>query len=181
MHIQTHILSGWCLGNLIPFTARERAFCMLAASLPDIDGLGMIAGGVEQHWYWDYHHKLAHNLLFGVVMSAALALLSKNRWRAAAVYLGLFHLHLLADYFGSGPGWPIHYLWPFSDEQLMNWQAWNLFSWQNLSTFAVLLLWTIGIMLFKRRTPLEAVMPSLDRQIVAMVRGRQKSRAMQAP
>ena len=40
MHVQTHILSGWLAGNLVPaFGPRERFFCMLAASLSDLDGL----------------------------------------------------------------------------------------------------------------------------------------------
>jgi hypothetical protein len=73
------------------------------------------------------------------------------------------------DYFGSGPGWPIYYLWPFSTWELVNWEAWNLSSWQNLLTFGILLAWTIGIISLKWRTPLEAVMPSLDRQIVQLL------------
>ena len=42
MHIPTHILSGWCTGNLFDFKPRERLFCMIAATAADLDGLGMI-------------------------------------------------------------------------------------------------------------------------------------------
>jgi hypothetical protein len=38
--------------------------------------------------YQTYHHKIAH--------------------------LALFHLHLVMDFVGSGPGWGIYYFWPFS-------------------------------------------------------------------
>ena len=45
MHVQTHILSGWLAGNLVPaFGPRERFFCMLAASLSDLDGLSLLGG-----------------------------------------------------------------------------------------------------------------------------------------
>jgi hypothetical protein len=49
MHIQTHIMSGWCLGNYAKLTPRERFCCMLAASWADLDGLGMLAGP-EVYW-----------------------------------------------------------------------------------------------------------------------------------
>ena len=39
MHVQTHILSGWCVGNLAPLSPRERLICMTAASIADLDGL----------------------------------------------------------------------------------------------------------------------------------------------
>lgn len=40
MHIQTHIVSGWCAANLLDLTPRERALAMVAASAADLDGLG---------------------------------------------------------------------------------------------------------------------------------------------
>src|SRR5437016_3393863 len=39
MHIQTHIMSGWCAASLFPLTARQRLACMIAASAADLDGL----------------------------------------------------------------------------------------------------------------------------------------------
>ena len=104
MHIQTHILSGWCVANLLPLTARERLFCMIAASAADLDGLGIL---VSQDLYWDYHHKLGHGIAFGLLISLTLASFSTRRVLAFCAYLALFHLHLVLDYFGSGPGWPI--------------------------------------------------------------------------
>lgn len=181
MHIPTHILSGWCFGNLLRFTPRERAMCMLAASLPDIDGLGAIAKiWGNDDWYWDYHHKLGHNLLFGLVTSAILALFSRHRWKAAAMYVALFHLHLLMDYYGSGEGWAIDYYWPFSNDVWMNPNPWALTSWQNYTAAGLLLLWTLGIILLKRRSPLEAPMPSLDRQIVALFTRRRTHESIKA-
>jgi|ERR1051326_6356312 hypothetical protein len=102
MHIQTHVMSGWCFGNLLNLTPRERLFCMLAASLPDLDGLGILTG---QEAYWEYHHVVGHNLPAALLVAGILTFFSTNRRKVFWVYLGLFHLHLVLDYFGSGPGW----------------------------------------------------------------------------
>ena len=174
MHIQTHILSGWCVANLPShFTPRERFFCMLAASLADGDGLSILAG---QEAYWDYHHTLGHNLPFGVLLCVTLAALSTHRLAALCICLALFHLHLLLDYFGSGPGWGIPYLWPFSKHAWVNPHAWAFYSWQNITAAVALLAWTIRIARRHGRTPLEALMPRLDRQLVALLRREESSR-----
>ena len=99
MHIQTHILSGWCIASFV-------------------------------------------------------------------LFLALFHLHLLLDYYGSGPEWHIHYLWPMKAMIIRNPHAWEFYSWQNMLAFAVFLLWTSWIGWKKKRTPLECIMPKLDAQLV---------------
>src|SRR5262249_6069528 len=143
MHVQTHIMSGWCIGNLVPsLSPRERVFCMLAASLADLDGLGIVAG---QRVYQEYHHVLGHNLTFALVMAIILTLFSIHRWTAFPIYLALAHLHLALDYYGSGPLWKIYYLWPFSRWSIMNPRAWEFYSWQNISTAFALLAWVILI------------------------------------
>jgi hypothetical protein len=48
--------------------------------------------------------------------------------------------------------------------------SWDFYSWQNLSIAAALLIWTLIIAVRKGRTPLEAIMPDLDRQLVRVVR-----------
>jgi hypothetical protein len=163
MHIQTHILSGWCIGNLFKLNPKERFLCMLAASLPDLDGLGIIFG---QDAYWKYHHWLGHNLLFGLLISLILACLSSSRMKALAIYFILFNVHMLMDYWGSGPLWELYYLWPFSNHNFVNPHAWPLSSWQNITAGVILIIWTIYIIIRKQRTPLEFLMPSLDRQLV---------------
>jgi hypothetical protein len=52
------------------------------------------------------------------------------------------------DYYGSGPGWHIHYLWPAGSLILKNPNAWEFFSWQNLLAALLLLIWTIVIALW---------------------------------
>ena len=156
------------MGNLFPrFTPRQRLCCMLAASLADVDGLSILGG---QNAWWDYHHTLGHNLLFGIAVCAALAAWTRFSVGAASAYLGLFHLHLLMDYYGSGPGWGIPYFWPLSRRQWVNSDSWEFFSWQNVVAAGFFIAWTVWIARRAGRTPLEVVMPNLDRQLVALAR-----------
>jgi hypothetical protein len=166
VHIPTHILSGWCLANYLPLSPRERLFAMVAATIADIDGVTLIAG---QDMYWRTHHVLAHNLPFALIVATVLTVFSSHRLLAFLLYLALFHLHLLMDYWGSGPLWPIYYLYPFSDFKWVNPDSWNLFSWQNTAIAGLMLAWTVLIARRQGRTPLELIAPRLDRLLV--VRG----------
>jgi hypothetical protein len=159
-------MAGWCLANVFAkFSVRERALGIFAAVLPDIDGLGIIGGN---ELYWDWHHKLAHNFLFGIIVSGVLAAFAESRAKAFCVFLALFQIHLLMDFFGSGKGWGFYYLWPFSDKLIYTDYAWEFYSWQNIGSAAVLFVITVWIVLRKKRTPLESFMPSLDRQLVEL-------------
>ena len=163
MHTSTHLLSGWCVGNIFNLTARERLFCMIAATAQDLDGIGIILSPIYGNkYYWEWHHVLFHNLLTAILLTFILVIWSKHRIKAALLYFGLFHLHLLMDYVGSGELWTIHYLYPFNKVELM-WQgAWPMFSWQNITAGFILIGWTIWIAAKKERTPLEQFMPSLN-------------------
>ena len=178
MHIQTHVLSGWCVGNLLPLTPRERLFCMIAAAAQDIDGIGRV---ISEELYFDYHHKFGHCAAFGLLLSLVLTVFSTNRRLAFVTYLALFHLHLFLDYLGSGPGWPLYYYWPFSDAEWLNPRAWPFFSWQNIGCAFALVGWTVWIAVRCRRTPLEILMPSLDQKAVEWLDGRSADRASVAP
>ena len=178
MHIPTHILSGWCVANLLPLTARERVFCMVAATIPDLDGLGLLAVPFAgPHFYERYHHVLGHNLTFAVISALVLTAFSRGAWWrrviACLAYFALFHLHLLMDYYGSGPGWGISYWWPWRHGPGYWWinpHPWEFSSWQNATAAWLLLAWTVGIAYVCRRTPLEALMPRLDAQLLALGR-----------
>ena len=149
MHVPTHIMSGWCVGNLFLLNAKERFCCMAAATLADVDGLGIVAG---ERAYQEYHHVVGHNLLFCIVISAGLAAASARAKRALIMfllYMLLGHLHLLLDYFGSGPLWRIYYLWPFSRWGFRYDGAWEFYSWQNICVASVFLAWMIAIALVR--------------------------------
>jgi hypothetical protein len=161
-------MSGWCVANLLPFTPRERLFCMVAASVPDVDGLGIV---VSSRLYERYHHLLGHNLTFALISSAALAIFSTRRALGFVTYCALFHLHLYMDYWGSGRDWFIMYWWPFRQGPGYLWinpDGWAFYSWQNITAALALLVWTVIIAWRCRRTPLEVLMPHLDRQLVRL-------------
>lgn len=179
MHTQTHILSGWCAANLLRLTGRQRLFCMLAAVLADLDGLSHLYGEMA---FAEYHHKLGHNVLFGAVLAGALTAFSNShRVKSFFVYLSLFHLHLVMDYFGSGRAWTIYYLWPFSNLELRFRYAWAFYSWQNITAAFTLYAWTIWIAVRCGRTPLEVLMPRLDRQLVDWLRNHLTRRPAEQP
>ena len=169
MHVQTHLLSGWLAGNALPLGPRERLFCMAAATLPDVDGLGIL---VSEQRYFDFHHKLGHNVFFFAAVAAALATFSRRKPLAFTAYFALGWLHFGLDYLGSGPGWDLYPWWPVSDAAVRWAGAWPFFSWQNLSAFFACLLATVWIARKLGRTPLEAVMPRLDRRLVDALQSR---------
>jgi inner membrane protein len=140
---------------------------MMAATVADLDGLSII-GGWEA--FREYHHVFGHNLLVSVVAAVGFAAFSTQRVKGFLLFLGLAHLHLLLDFYGSGPLWKIYYWWPFDERGWMTDRAWEFYSWQNISTAVVLLGWTVWIAARQGRTPLEAVMPSLDKQLVELAR-----------
>ena len=168
MHLPTHVLSGWVAASLIPrLSPRERALAMVAATAPDLDGLAIVAG---RDAFETYHHVVGHNLFFGLVVTAVIALLSEHRRTMAWLSFGLFHLHLVMDSFGSGRDWGISYLWPVVQGEWMNPWRWDFVSWQNMVAAYGLVLVTIVIAIRQGRTPLETVAPSLDRQLVVLAR-----------
>jgi len=159
-------MSGWIAANCLTLSARERFLAMIAAAIPDIDGLGIIIG---EEKYLDYHHVVGHNLLLAVLVAAILTAFSAARVKAFVLYFALFHLHLLMDLFGSGELWTIKYFWPFSDREFSTELGWALFSWQNLTAGGIALLLTLVIACRCGRTPLEYLMPNLDRQITTLL------------
>lgn len=165
MHLQTHFLSGWCIGNLFRLNGRERLFCALAAVLPDFDGLGII---FSQEAYWKFHHLLGHNLLFSIVTAGVFCCFSSHKAKMLCLSFALSQLHMVMDLFGSGELWTISYLWPFSHQEFSVSCGWALYSWQNILAGIVLIAWMLLIMKYQRRTPLEVIMPKLDRQLVEL-------------
>lgn len=163
MHIQTHVLAGWCISNAKELTARERLFCMLCSLLPDLDGLGILFG---KSYYILYHHVYGHNLLIAFWSSMTFTIFSRHKLKAFLFYFFLFHLHLIMDFFGSGPGWPIVYFWPFSEYKFLNPYAWKFNGWQNIITFNLFVFWTYSIIKNKKRSPLELLWPKINQKLV---------------
>jgi len=156
----THALAGWCFGNLLRLTPRERAWCIGISLLPDLDGLSLL-GGVSA--YQTYHHVLTHNLTFCALAVSVIAVANRCSLRATTMLVALFHLHLLMDFFGSGPGWGLSYLWPWNGRSFSTLLAWQFGGWQNWLTFAVFTTWIVFIALRYRRTPCEYIAPRFER------------------
>lgn len=136
---------------------------MMAAVLPDIDGVGIIAG---MEYYSRFHQKLGHNLPFVMTVALLVALMSSSRWKVFWLCLLAGHLHLLMDLLGSGLGWGFNYLNPIGYYRLTALGWWELASWQNALADAFLLSMTLLIMIRKRRFLFEYPFPRLDQRIV---------------
>jgi inner membrane protein len=167
MHLQTHFLSGWCLGNYVDLTARERFLCMIAAGISDLDGLGILW---DIQFYLDYHHILCHNLAFALGISFIFAGLSTHRFKMFLITLAMVHLHLFLDFLGSGAGWGIPYFWPKSRHFYENPWVWDLYSWQNSVAMLFLAGWTFALLHLKKRSPFEFIWPRLESKIIGYIR-----------
>lgn len=195
----THILTGWLLTfphkpNLL--TRPEKTLVVMAAVIPDIDGLGIVPELLTRKsshpilWYSQYHHSL-HTLAFAVVCAATAFLISRSAagpaakphqplthpWLTAGLAFISFHLHLLCDLTGArGPDgyqWPIPYLKPFSNAVQLSWQGqWALNGWQNIAFTALLLLATFWLAWNHSTSPLELFSAQANRAFVHSLRNR---------
>jgi len=182
----THALSGWCLAEAVPrLERRDRAIVVVSAIAPDLDGFGMLPELLTRHsraplfWWTDYHHVLAHNLLFAIIAGAIGALVAgaRNRLRVALLAFAAVHVHLLEDLAGSrGPDgyqWPIPYLSPFSDSFLLTWDGqWALNAWQNVAVTIVLLMATFVLAWSRGYSPVGLFSTRADAAFVDALRSR---------
>ena len=176
----THALAGWCLAEAVPGLAkRDRAIVVAASLAPDLDGFGLLPELLTRHssdplfWWTDYHHALAHNLLFAIVATAVAAMLSR---RAALLAFAAVHLHLVCDLAGSrGPDgyqWPIPYLAPFSDLAI-SWDGqWALNAWPNIAITAALLAATFVLAWLRGYSPVGLLSERADAAFVDALRQR---------
>jgi inner membrane protein len=83
-----------------------------------------------------------------------------------------FHLHLVCDLAGSGPGWPVLYWWPLSHTEWFWEGQWDLSSWQNSLIGLCTTLLCLGCALVWRRTPVELFSLRGEGAVVATLRHR---------
>jgi inner membrane protein len=149
----THLLIGWAVASSDPsLSKRERAFVTCASVIPDIDGLGIVAEQLTANskhpltWWSDYHHVLAHNIGFAVLVTVAAMIFARRKVKTGLLVFLSFHLHLIADLIGArgpdGDQWPIPYFSPFSKAAQLTWSGqWPLNAWPNIViTFALIIL-----------------------------------------
>jgi len=148
---------------------RDRVLVTLAGLAPDVDGLTLLAG---EELYARYHHVLTHGYLAALVTMAICTALARQRLWVAGLSLAAFHLHLLCDLAGSGPGWPIHYYFPHSMKEWFWEGQWNLASWQNTLVGLVATLACLACALRWRRTAVELLSPRWDAEVTRTLRRR---------
>jgi inner membrane protein len=178
----SHFLAGWLVANAAGLGRADRAIVTAAAVVPDLDGAGLIADLISgdtsggYFWYTRFHHLLAHNLLFGLLVAGAAFAAARRRWATALLALLAFHVHLLGDFVGSkGPGdsyWTIPYLWPFSARE-WSWEGqWMLNAWPNVLITAIALAATLYLAWRRGFSPVGIFSERADRTFVAALRGR---------
>jgi hypothetical protein len=142
---------------------------VLAGLAPDLDGLSLL-GGVDAYGRW--HHLLFHGALGAAVTAAACAAFARRRGTVAALAVVAFHLHLVCDLAGSGPGWPIFYFWPLNRTEWMWDGQWDLASWQNSVIGMGATVLCLLSALVVRRTAVELFSLRADAAVTAAVRRR---------
>ncbi len=179
----THLLAGWTVANLDGLERRDRALVTAAGVIPDIDGLGLVAERLSLEsdrpllWWTDYHHVLAHNIGFGILVAALCLVLGVKRKTAAFLAFLSFNLHIIFDIIGAGgPGgenWPIPYLLPFTNGVWLEWSGqWLINAWQNVVITAALLSAALVLACRRGYSPLEMVSRRADRVLVDTLRDR---------
>lgn len=178
----THVFTGWCLAEAFPLSTREKRLVTFAAVAPDLDGLGLVAELATRDtarpllWWSEYHHILAHNLLFACVLSLVAALLVRRVLPVVLVFAAV-HLHILCDIAGSrnpdGYQWPIPYLWPFSDWPQLAWSGqWYLNASPNIAFTIVLMAVTFRLAWRRGYSIVGLVSSRGDAAFVEMLRAR---------
>jgi hypothetical protein len=162
-----HAELSWLTAQGLP-RRRDRIIVTLAGVAPDLDGLSLV-GGVETYGRW--HHVLTHGAP-AALACGVIALAVSRRFAVAGLAVLAFHLHLLCDLMGSGPGWPIFYAWPFSRAELMWSGQWNLASWQNSVIGMTATTLCLACALWTSRTPVELFSLKQDAKVVAALRAR---------
>ena len=183
MNPATHFLAGWLIANADHLERRDRALVTLAAVIPDVDGLGILSDiaskdqGVGLVFYGQYHHVLAHNVFFGLLLAAAAYVLSKKKGLTTFLVLLGFHIHLLGDLLsGRGPDgtiWTISYLFPVLTDVQLSWSGqWELNAWPNVVVTATALLLTLYLSWRRGFSPMNIFSVKADEAVVATLRNR---------
>ncbi|MBV8881291.1 MAG: metal-dependent hydrolase [Planctomycetaceae bacterium] len=164
MYGQTHAGLGWAIGMLPPTSDRRlRAWCTIAAVVPDYDAGAMLFG---MDAYVRLHHKPGHNVYFGLLfLLAAYPFFHgrplKQRWTAIVLISLALASHLLTDMKLSG--WEVYLFWPFSERGYGFQPILALGHPINLWLAGVFMTLPWLLALWKPVTPLELVSPRLDR------------------
>jgi inner membrane protein len=163
-----HAELSWLSAQRLP-DRRDRILITIAGIAPDVDGLSLLAG---EDAYGKYHHLLTHGLISALVTAGVCAALARKKAAVLLMAFAAFHLHLLCDLAGSGPGWPIFYFWPLNRTELFWDGQWELASWQNSTIGMLATLLCLACALKFRRTFVELFSLGADAKVVQTIRAR---------
>ncbi|MBW2038039.1 MAG: hypothetical protein JRI46_00340 [Deltaproteobacteria bacterium] len=165
----THLEISWFVANIPPGVERfDRGLIVLSGIIADLDGLGIFWGW---RFYQRYHHIFLHNFLVAALVGILPLLLPlEHKFLVSILCLTSFHLHIVCDLLGSGPGWPVSYLWPLNRREWYCRYQWNLVSWQNSTITFLMIIPILWIALHYGRTPLEFLSPAMDARLVGFIR-----------
>lgn len=167
MTIPTHFLISWHLARHISPDLKTRRWICAAGVIPDLDGLGLFADiwTGQTTYYFDWHHRLGHNFLVGLLFAVLAASVCRSPKVGFWAWV-CFHLHMIADLIsGKGPEgspWPLYYLWPLSDREWFWDGQWKLHAWPNTVVFAALLAWAVAATRQHHRSPFEMFSTRMD-------------------
>lgn len=183
MNPATHFLTGWLIANVDHLERKDRALITLAGVIPDANGLGILTGIASQdqgaclYLYGQYHHVLAHNVFFGLLLAATGYALSKKKGLTTFLILLSFHIHLRGDILsGRGPDGTIliiFYLFPVLTDVQFSWSGqWELNAWPNVVITAAALLLTLYLAWRRGFSPVNIFSVKADEAVVAALRSR---------
>jgi membrane-bound metal-dependent hydrolase YbcI (DUF457 family) len=181
-----HLAIGWLIGERAGLAARrDRRLVGLAGLVPDVD---VLVYPLAYLWYGAdidrayavyalVHHRYTHGIVFAALcMLGAWAVATPAvRGKVALLTLLAIAAHIAGDVIGSGPGWPVHPLWPASDLALgVSW-SWNASDWRNIALSAAAIALTLGYARRRGFSPLECFSYRADDWLATVVRGQARS------
>lgn len=181
----THYLISFAISSNFTLSKKERTLTTISGIIPDIDGIGIIAELISKktnynlNWWSEYHHVLAHNITFAIIISLFVFILTR-KIRCFLLSFFIFHIHLFCDIIGGrGPDgfqWPIDYLYPFSNKLQLVWYGqWQLNSWQNIVITIIFIIITIKIAIKKNISPIEIFSEKYNKIVILTIKNRFKN------
>jgi hypothetical protein len=163
MFLHSHIGLGWCVAELGQGSARFRRWVLSAAVLPDLDGISILWG---QEAFYQYHHLLMHGLSFSLLVSLGAVLhCKKERVKALLCTQLAFYTHYFGDYFLTK--FELSYFYPFSRQTFNSPHSVWIGNPINHIAGVVLIIAVIFLSCLFKRTPLESILPSYDKRLIA--------------
>jgi membrane-bound metal-dependent hydrolase YbcI (DUF457 family) len=184
MNVIEHFFIGWCIAGIAPnISDRDRTIVTVASVIPDIDGFGLLVELPTRDtshpllWWTDYHHLLAHNAGFAILVAVGAYLLATKKTQTVALAFASFHSHILGDVIGArGPDgyqWPIPYFLPFSRTPELSWEGqWALNAWQNFVITGIAMAVTLVLAWRRGYSPVGMFSKPADRRFVRTLRAR---------